>query len=203
MFDTVSTAALYSPENVYIVDAGSAEGFNFPGNVISATVLVSSPDVRHYSEYDKLMDSPIFFLSVWRRTDIRAARPFMVEPANLIDEEELETRLEIVGAVPRAVFAFPEPKFKGFRAKIDKFTASNRSDLSIEMLLDTSVGDLVDKEHRDNDKPTSSFFGLELANDGEYNEVVVRTQSSYAVLALGRGMGWPQLRREFSIDRRS
>ena len=187
VFSPVSTAALYSPENVYIVDTGCAGGCSYPGNVDSATVLVSSPDIRHYSEYDKIMDSATFFLPVWRRMDILAARPFMMEPHNLIDEEELETRLEIVGAVPRAVFA-SQYKFKGFRAKIDKFSAANRSDLSIEMLLDTCVGDLVDKEHRDNDKPTSSFFGLELANDGVYTKAVVRPLSPYALLALGRGV---------------
>lgn len=157
---------LRSPDNVYIVDSGQAEGSVAPALLPATTIYVCSPDTRHFSEWEKhLQKGGTFFIPIWTYEAMEAGQPYM------FPEIDVQKKMSVVGPIPRRM-----REYEKFKARIDEAMPEN-SDKIASVLLHGAGG--VDAEH-DRDKPLSAVFGFTVVPGSNYRQRVVSFVSNYA-----------------------
>jgi hypothetical protein len=177
-FSERKVAALHCPTNYYIVDSSQAEaGSSAPALLPATTVFVCSPDARHYSEWLKDIQRGFrIYCPSWSPGALLAGRPYMSD----LGEEEVSRRMEIVGPIPRRVFA-TMPDFEAFRRKIDSALRDNQADIEA-VLREGAEG--IEAEHNHDGKPRSSVFSYGVL-EGDYKTPTVHFVSDYARLRVG------------------
>eukprot|EP00993_Chasmostoma_nieuportense_P003982 NODE_466_length_2193_cov_48.106486_g430_i0.p1 GENE.NODE_466_length_2193_cov_48.106486_g430_i0~~NODE_466_length_2193_cov_48.106486_g430_i0.p1 ORF type:complete len:645 (-),score=141.67 NODE_466_length_2193_cov_48.106486_g430_i0:115-2049(-) len=172
--------ALDVATNVYIVDTGAAEESTMPALVTAATILVCSPDRRHYSEFQKHCAAP-FYVPMWRPEDILAAAPFLTQPSDPIMDPPIRERLATVGPIPRRVFA----DRKTYRRFVDNIQNTfRRHSEDVEIVLAEGPGAIDAHDGHSDSKPRSAVFGYGVVGD-DFRDPTVQFVSEFARLQLG------------------
>ncbi len=83
---------LYDPE----------ESSGEPASVAAFTVIAASPNCKHYQAFAKRDDTAFRFMPPWTLEELKVAKDFMSDG---MEEDELQSRFEVLGGVPRTVFA--------------------------------------------------------------------------------------------------
>jgi hypothetical protein len=165
--------ALLNGDVVYLVDPGQADKCPEPlyNGVKARTVLVSSPDVRHFKQWHSGRGAVTFYMSTWTDEEMRAARPFVCP--NLVSED-FDARLHDFGGVLRPFVANAEELQS-------RWGAQQQAALKGQVINQVAAFGLLDTDSDKKPPPTSLFMFIPTAN---FRECSIGPISAYAAAAL-------------------
>lgn len=126
---------------LYIMDAGGKGVHREPLGVSAFTVVLASPNEKHYGQFLKEIgfDSR-FFMPDWTLDDLKAVLPFVEdrEFKNVATDAVVEERYGKIGGVPRSVFGTQQGFDDAVSMLEQSLTSLSRFDLSILDSKDTN-----------------------------------------------------------------
>ena len=171
------SAALSNFSTCFIVDAAQAESTWMPALVNATSILVASPDPRHFSEFQKhLVRGFTVYCSMWTPDELVTAAPFM---GTTLGEKELRERMAIVGPIPRRVL--DDDVFRNFQTKLKASIPLQTRDFAD--IITGPETELFAEKDKDN-RPRSTLFGFRVrkSDDGkwDYRDVHIDFVSKHA-----------------------
>ncbi len=167
------TDALSNSNTAYLVDPGQAGKCPEPlyGDIIARTVLVSSPDERHFKQWHSGLGALTFYMSTWTDAEMRAARPLMCPN---LSSEDFEARLHDFGGVLRPFVANAEELQS-------RWGAQQQAALKAQVIIQVAAFGLLDTDSDKKPPPTSLFMFIPTADFRTYS---IGHISAYAAAAL-------------------
>ena len=179
-------------ETFYIIDAADVEESRMQSLVNATTIFVCSPDRQHYSEFTKHVTSDSFYIPGWTRGAILRARKEMVSDtrgAILRAREEMDSdteedlshevvsgRIDVVGPIPRRVFASTK-EYNSWKEAIMQASLPANA-YSVNLVLQNTFSE-YEKGGSATKKPASSIVYIDVIGS-DYTECVLRIVSSFA-----------------------
>ncbi len=163
--------ALSDPDTVYLVDPGSADSSPEPLQTSARTILVSSPDQRHYKQWHSGAGAETFYMPAWEDAELRAVRRYVCPQ---LSDDDFEDRLYDFGGVVRPLIATASELQT-------RWGANQQRALKAEVVLQVATLGLMDIRRGD-DPPPTSLFKFVPQDDFQYYSIA--PISAYAAAAI-------------------
>lgn len=185
------------PDTLYIMDAGGKGVTREPLEVEAFTVVLASPNERHYGQFLKRVGlDALFFLPDWTLEDLQAVLPFVDDRVvNKVDRDStVEKRYFYIGGLPRYIFASQ-----------DAFDGSvNNLKVALSQLTSFDFHKLLEKEQFAQEPEwnhTPNFVFSIRSQPPQYDDpsALVVVASSYALQQLPKSMNENHFRQLVAI----